>query len=1203
MRKWLGDEGGAYLCEIEIDIRVGPDGNRDTVERLTNLKKVTAKVIDSKISAVVIGHEFIEHLTERKNEGLEFFPERSEKEKLEIIKRLDDVVDNARLQGMSEEGIAEGVKMIKEEFPDIWRLTLGPGDFADVPPLEMDLIDPDQRLPKPYSKRHTKQEMAWWRKHVDTLLNANVIQKSSSTDLSPANLVGKFKDGVAVLDDHRMLIDLRARNRNARPCHYHLPRLDDLWHHLLGAEVFASVDATKGYLQFLLAVASRKFAGFLTPFGAFELCRVPTGWVNAAPYYQEMMTGVLDDLIYKCVLQYLDDGLLFAKAERGLLDALRAYFTILQKHNIKLHPGKFVLFARSLTWGGKDLNKDGVKPAAHRTRSAEQMPDPTTLAEAMNFVYGVAWFRNNIPYFAELAAPLYDMWNNAMAGKKRRTTLAASKIKLCDLPEWEQGAKRAFEAVKQALINALRTTFYDPELHTCVFADANDEFWCICITQCRDGDQLLPWSEQVGKHKPLIFESGRFRKSQLNWHTVSKEAFCFGEKLFDYKHWVNGGRFDTDLFTDHKNLLALFDNEVRPETCNKSNRKRMDRWAERLLTMRYRIHHIDGEENRLADLGTRWGNRFAAAKAAGKPLSNCVSPKQFLSCWVREQAPREVFKQFCKCHPPLDSKEQVCQPVESAPKRVRVLWTPKPETTKEVKFPDRDVQAEKMLPKNILLMDASRLRSSQEKFVKSRPKGLRRVGGERGWWVNKTGQKWIPDEDKELQLLLYAAAHQGFSGHRGRGATLMRLQEKVFWTTMKVDVADWQDHCLQCIKLTDGSSIPRPLGTSLVAERPGEIFMMDYIDMEDGSDGMRYVLMGADKFCRMVEFVPTAGPTAVQATKLTLKWGSRFGLPEWIITDGGSHFKNKAMKLLTDQMGIQHHITLAYCPWANGSIEIVGKELLWTMRALLSELGYSATDWVLILPLVQCVVNYRDREVLGGRCPIEVMTGRKPKNALDLVMWDGVLLKDAKKGNVVEWERVEKHCGKLIDALDKMHQDIRDAQALRQRKKAARAANANRAIQFEVGDLVMVAAWGNAAHVKRGSKLSPAWQGPYEVVTPVSTTAYEVRLLGRPDKKLKTVHWSRMKRFADGTFPVTEKLTRTAVNDCQKFNVGSFQAWRFDDDGNVQLKVRWHGFQPQDDTWEDLEQLHDDVPVLVANYLKANAGKDDRLDAMAATLL
>ena len=57
-------------------------------------------------------------------------------------------MDAAQLQGMSEEGIAEGVHMIKQEFPDIWRLTLGPEDYADVPPLEIELKDPDQRLPK-----------------------------------------------------------------------------------------------------------------------------------------------------------------------------------------------------------------------------------------------------------------------------------------------------------------------------------------------------------------------------------------------------------------------------------------------------------------------------------------------------------------------------------------------------------------------------------------------------------------------------------------------------------------------------------------------------------------------------------------------------------------------------------------------------------------------------------------------------------------------------------------------------------------------------------------------------------------------------------------------------------------------------------------------------------------------------------------------
>ena len=377
--------------------------------------------------------------------------------------------------------------------------------------------------------------------------------------------------------------------------------------------------------------------------------------------------------------------------------------------------------------------------------------------------------------------------------------------------------------------------------------------------------------------------------------------------------------------------------------------------------------------------------------------------------------------------------------------------------------------------------------------------------------------------------------------------------------------------------------------------------MMDYIDMEQGSEGQRYVLMLADKFSKIVEFVPAPAPTAITACNAVLKWASRYGMPTWIISDGGSHFRNRAMELLCERMGIQHHVTLAYCPWANGSIEIVGRELLWTMRAMISELGFSATDWVLLLYLVQYVVNLRERDVLGGRCPIEVMTGIPPAAALDIVLWDGVLLKDA-TGHTIHSDRVNQYCTALQAAIDTMHEELKDAAQKRRRQLAARQTNAERALQFEVGDLVMVAAWGNAAHVKRGSKLCPSWQGPYEVVAAVSTTAYSVRLIGRPDKPPKTVHWSRMKRFGSAGFDISERLTRTAVNDCQKFEIDRFMAWRCDSNGEVELMARWHGFEPEDDTWEDLRQLYDDVPVLVRKYLSEHAGEDDQLDEAAASL-
>ena len=823
------------------------------------------------------------------------------------------------------------------------------------------------------------------------------------------------------------------------------------------------------------------------------------------------------------------------------------------------------------------------------------MPEPATLADAMTFVYGVAWFRNHIPYFAEIAAPLYDLWNEAMEGKKRRTTQAASKMKLCDLPGWDNGARAAFAKVKVAFAEAIRTAYYDPELRTCVFTDANDGFWSILVTQCKEGDQLLPWAEQVGKHRPLLFESGRFRNAQMHWHTVSKEGFPLGEKVFDYKHWINGGRYPASFFTDHKNLLAIFDDEVRPDACSKSNRKRLDRWAERLMTLRYIIHHIDGDENRLADLGTRWGNRFSAERKADDPPP--VSLKAFLRSVIRTNE-SSARRTKCRCASGKDPTAQ-CNPVGTAAKRA--FWTPEPTTTKTVASPDRDVDAATMFPTNLLRFNRAMLCEAQDKWSKTRPAGLRRTEGAHGLWQNKAGAVWVPDNAKEVQHLLYAAAHQGISGHRGRETTLKRVKRDAFWKTVDDDVRRWHADCLQCIKLSDGATIPRPIGTSLVAERPGEVMMMDYIDMGEESDGMRYILMCADKFSRLVELEAAAAPTSIKATQATLRWSARYGLPEWIISDGGSHFKNKAMRLLTDQMGIQHHITLAHCPWENGAIEIFGRQLLWTTRALLSELGYSATDWTLVHPLINMVLNHRERDVLCGKTPIEVMMGRAPTTPINLALWDGVTLKDA-QGTVVTYERVAKYVSDLAAALDALHQKVSDRGEQQRLKHAAKVANDKRGLQFEIGDLVMVTAWGNSAHVKRGSKLCPTWQGPYEVVNPISPTSYQVRLLGRPNKEPKPVHWTRMKRFGDAGFDVSERLVRTAVNDCQKFDVQEFVGWREGDDKSIELKVRWEGFEPQDDTWQGLEGLFEDVPAMVRKYLRLQAGKSEVLDAAAAKL-
>ena len=117
---------------------------------------------------------------------------------------------------------------------------------------------------------------------------------------------------------------------------------------------------------------------------------------------------------------------------------------------------------------------------------------------------------------------------------------------------------------------------------------------------------------------------------------MEKEGFLFGVALVPYMQWVNGGELPAVFFTDHKNLLVLFADTARPMSCTKPNRDRLTRWGLTLMGARFVIRHIDGEENRLADLGSRWGNPFAGAcdKGVAKMLCRLEGGARPLMNWL-----------------------------------------------------------------------------------------------------------------------------------------------------------------------------------------------------------------------------------------------------------------------------------------------------------------------------------------------------------------------------------------------------------------------------------------------------------------------------------------------------------------------------------------------------------------------------------------
>jgi hypothetical protein len=77
-----------------------------------------------------------------------------------------------------------------------------------------------------------------------------------------------------------------------------------------------------------------------------------------------------------------------------------------------------------------------------------------------------------------------------------------------------------------------------------------------------------------------------------------------------------------------------------------------------------------------------------------------------------------------------------------------------------------------------------------------------------------------------------------------------------------------------------------------------------------------------------------------------------------------------------------------------------------------------------------------------------------------------------------------------------------------------------------------------------------------------------------------------MKIYADSSLNVTEDIKNSAAYDAMSY-ISELVDWRENDDGKLEIKVRWLGFEENQDTWEPAKNLIEDIPLILMRYLKA----------------
>jgi hypothetical protein len=107
--------------------------------------------------------------------------------------------------------------------------------------------------------------------------------------------------------------------------------------------------------------------------------------------------------------------------------------------------------------------------------------------------------------------------------------------------------------------------------------------------------------------------------------------------------------------------------------------------------------------------------------------------------------------------------------------------------------------------------------------------------------------------------------------------------------------------------------------------------------------GHGYIIVAVDYFTKWAEAMPTFDNTGKTVALFLFNHViARFGVPQAIVIDHGSHFRNFMMSEITEKLGLRHDNSTPYYPQANGQVEAINKVLIIMLRWMI---GIHKTSW------------------------------------------------------------------------------------------------------------------------------------------------------------------------------------------------------------------------------------------------------------------
>lgn len=235
---------------------------------------------------------------------------------------------------------------------------------------------------------------------VEAILSCDIIEPSTSPWNSSVVLVAK-KDGT-----QRFCIDYRKLNEVTKKDVYPLPRCEDILHALSGSAYFTHFDLVRGFWQIGVKEEDKEKTAFSTVDGHYQFKRMPFGLTNAPATFQRAMNTILYGLNWQDCLVYLDDIVIFARTLGEHHQKLNSVLQRLEASGLKLNAKKCHFLKEKILLLGHVVSQDGVSTDPEKIQVLKNWSVPLDLTSLRSFLGCAGYYRQFIPHYADIAAPL-----------------------------------------------------------------------------------------------------------------------------------------------------------------------------------------------------------------------------------------------------------------------------------------------------------------------------------------------------------------------------------------------------------------------------------------------------------------------------------------------------------------------------------------------------------------------------------------------------------------------------------------------------------------------------------------------------------------------------------------------------------------------------------------------------------------------------